>query len=196
MNTKKNKTEILKLIYKHRKKWLRVIMAYGIKKEDAQDIFSSMIEKTYRKLNEGTDITYGNGYNYWYIFKVLKGTYIDFLRKKRKTVSIKRDKQGDYYLVPDEKTLTNIRKNLIASKHIDLISLSKKAGQILNDLEKTNNNFYKIKRHLKIYKDIDQQNISIQDYANENNLTYHQCYRSYTKTKKILKEKLCELEIN
>jgi hypothetical protein len=195
MNTK-NKTEIIKLIYKDYKKWLRVIMAYGILKEDAQDIFSSMIEKTYKKINEGVDISYDNSYNYWYIFKVLKGTYIDFLRTKRKTLRIQRDKKGDYFLIHNEKTLANFRKNLIASKYIDLISLSKKAGQILTDLEKTNNNLYKIKRHIKIYNDIDKQDISIQDYANQNKLSYYKCYNSYTKTKNLLKEKLCELEIN
>jgi len=178
------------------KKWLRVITAYGIVKEDAQDIFSSMIEKTYKKIDEGADISYGNSYNYWYIFKVLKGTYIDFLRKKRKTLRIQRDKKGDYFLIHNKKTLANFRKNLIASKHIDFISLSKKAEQILNDLEQTNNNLYKIKRHIKIYRDIDKQDISIQDYASQNKLSYYKCYNSYTNTKNLLKEKLCELEIN
>tara|TARA_R100001440_G_scaffold42011_1_gene61666 strand:+ start:3653 stop:4246 length:594 start_codon:yes stop_codon:yes gene_type:complete len=196
----KKQNTIIKQIFRDKNKWLNIIKSFGTKKDIAEEIFCCMIEQIYKRICVGLDISYGTGYNYWYVFRSLRGHFIDFLRKEklRNKLHIRIDTNGEYCLLYDytQKHRTNFPVRLQAPKHIDYQNLYKKSLSIIEQVQKTNSNLYKIKRHFEIYKQIDDGEMTISEYARLKKLPYYRCYSSYKISKKLLKEKICELEIN
>jgi len=196
----KKQNTIIKQIFKDKNKWLNIIKSFGPQKHNAEEIFSCMIEQIYKRICGGLDISYGTGYNYWYVFRSLRGHFIDFLRKEKlkNMLHIRIDKNGEYCLLNNycEKHRTNVPVRLQAPEYINYENLYKKSLSLMQQVQKTNSNLYKIKRHFEIYKEIDDGEMTISQYARLKKLPYYRCYSSFKISKKLLKEKICELEIN
>ena len=81
-------------VYNSHKKWIEITITFGVSKDRAKDIVSEMYLRLYQKIKKGIDISYNGQPNYWYIYKMLRGIYIDYVRKYKKIekLSLKIDK--------------------------------------------------------------------------------------------------------
>ena len=79
---------MIKQVFLDHKKWLGITRSFGASKNTAKDIVSEMYLRLYKKINKGQDISYNGKPNYWYIYKMLKGIYIDYVRKYKKNAKI------------------------------------------------------------------------------------------------------------
>ncbi len=186
---------MMELIYKKHQKWIEIVESFGVNNEQAKDIVSHMYLKAYQLISKGLDISFNDGVNYYYIYKILKSCYIDNYRKYKKIemLTLRLNKNGNVIALNKEgsKYLNVIPTQLIAKKTIDYNGLQKKFKFILDNFKKTNNNLYKKNKHYKIFNDLhNQQKINIKEYSEKNNINYHQVYSSYNKTKNLIKKEL------
>ncbi len=186
---------MMELIYKKHQKWIEIVESFGVNNEQAKDIVSHMYLKVYQLISKGLDISFNDGVNYYYIYKILKSCYIDNYRKYKKIemLTLRLNKNGNVIALNKEgsKYLNVIPTQLIAKKTIDYNGLQKKFKFILDNFKKTNNNLYKKNKHYKIFNDLhNQQKINIKEYSEKNNINYHQVYSSYNKTKNLIKKEL------
>lgn len=81
---------VLKEICKYHKEWLNIAISYLKNKQDAEDLIQNVYIKIFEKLNNGKikDITYGDSINKYFVYKVIKNTCLDHLRKKKQYIDI------------------------------------------------------------------------------------------------------------
>ena len=184
---------MMQQVYKSHKKWLEITQTFGVNKDRAKDIVSEMYLRLYQKIKKGQDISYKGQPNYWYIYKMLRGIYIDYLRKYKKIqkLYLKIDKCGDVICINrDGKHLTKNITKLKATEIFNYDLYYKKYLKIINEEKINESNLYFHKQHFVVFDEIDRNNLSITKYSKIKNKSYYSVYNSYTKAKKILKDKL------
>ena len=136
---KTNKSYVMiNLIYKKHKDWINISESFGANKDQAKDIVSQMYLKVYQLISKGLDISFNEGVNYYYVYKILKSAYIDWYRKSKQiemlTFRIDRN-TGNLIALNKEgnKHLSIMPKQLIAKKTIDYNSLEKRFKFILDN---------------------------------------------------------------
>ncbi len=180
-------------VYNSHKKWLEITTTFGVSKDRAKDIVSEMYLRLYQKIKKGIDISYNGQPNYWYIYKMLRGIYIDYVRKYKKIekLSLKIDKNGDVICINRVgKHLTKTVTKLQAPKIFNYDLYYKKYLKILSEEKNNKSNLYYHQQHFKVFDEIDRNNLSITEYSKIKNKGYYSVYNSYTKAKDILKNKL------
>jgi DNA-directed RNA polymerase specialized sigma24 family protein len=75
----------VELAYKKHKKWIAIVRSFGCEESFAEDIVQEMYIRLIEYEQEGLDIFYDQDINYYYCYKMLKGFYVDYLRKKKIT---------------------------------------------------------------------------------------------------------------
>lgn len=79
-----NKQEFLKLAYDKHNDWVSIVLSFGCNPSVAEDIVQEVYIKLDRLMDKGLDASYGDEVNYYYIYKQLRGTYINFVKQKHK----------------------------------------------------------------------------------------------------------------
>ena len=79
-----NKQEFLKLAYDKHNDWVSIVLSFGCNPSVAEDIVQEVYIKLDRLMDKGLDASYGDEVNYYYIYKQLRGTYINFAKQKHK----------------------------------------------------------------------------------------------------------------
>ena len=184
---------MIKQVFLDHKKWLGITRSFGASKNTAKDIVSEMYLRLYKKINKGQDISYNGKPNYWYIYKMLKGIYIDYVRKYKKNekLYITFDKLGDPVLINRSGThITKKVHKLKAPKFVNYNLYYKKYLKILNNEKNNNSDSYFHQQHFQVFSDISTNNLSISEYSRIKNKGYYSVYNSYNKAKNILKNKL------
>tara|TARA_R100000734_G_C3253006_1_gene53955 strand:- start:40 stop:606 length:567 start_codon:yes stop_codon:yes gene_type:complete len=184
---------MIKEVFLNHKKWLGITRSFGASKNTAKDVVSEMYLRLYQKINKGQDILYNGKPNYWYIYKMLKGIYTDYVRKYKKIekLYLKIDINGDIIIVNrDGKYLTKTVTKLQAPKIFNYDLYYKRYLKILNQEKNKKSNLYFHQQHFKVFEEIDTNNLSVTEYSKIKNKGYYSVYNSYTKAKEILKNKL------
>lgn len=184
---------MIKEVYKSHKKWVSITETFGVSKSRAKDIVSEMYFHLYRKLKKGQDISYNGKPNYWYIYKMLRGIYIDYYRKHKKTemLLLRIDNNGDVVFVNREgRYITKNVKKVKAPEIFDYDLHYKKYRKLIEVEKNRDGNLYFHKKHFQVYDEIEKSKLSITDYTRLNNKRYYSTYNSYIKAKEILKNKL------
>ena len=76
---------VLNEVYKYHSDWLTVAYSYLKNKEDAEDIIQDVYLKIHTKLQSGkiNNIKYKDTINKYFVYKVIRNTCLDYLRKKK-----------------------------------------------------------------------------------------------------------------
>ena len=76
------KTPVEKAYDRH-KKWLEITRSFGgLRETEVEDIVQELYILLIRNTKKGIDFSYGEDINYYYCFRILRGLYVDLLRKK------------------------------------------------------------------------------------------------------------------
>lgn len=155
----------LEKLYKKHRAWCEIVESFGCNPETAEDIVQEMYIKIARLLDKGTDISYGNDLNYFYIFRTLTSLFIDLKRKESKTLFINID---------------DMQNDLEGDGNIDYDSQYDKIKDALNELHWYNKKVYELVESGK----------SIAELSRDTNISYYSLYNTYKIVKQHLKDKL------
>jgi DNA-directed RNA polymerase specialized sigma24 family protein len=76
------KTPVEKAYDRHNK-WLEITRSFGgLRETEVEDIVAELYILLIRNTQKGVDFSYGEDINYYYCFRILRGLYVDLLRKK------------------------------------------------------------------------------------------------------------------
>lgn len=77
-------------IYKYHSDWLNVAYSYLNNKQDAEDVIQDVYIKIISKINNGKikNIKYKDTVNKYFVYKVIRNSCIDFIRKKRSYIDV------------------------------------------------------------------------------------------------------------
>jgi len=162
-------TKKIKQIAKKHQTWITIVISFGAKENEAEDIVQSMYLKIIKKLDEGLNIDFNDDYNYFYIFKTLRSIFLDIKRKESKmpTIPIDNVQLTDY--IDEDKNIQKIYEKI--EKELDtLYWYDKKVFQLIQSGE------------------------SIASLSRKTGIAYHSLYKTYISVKSKMKKLLWELE--
>jgi RNA polymerase sigma factor (sigma-70 family) len=157
--------EVLKKLFEKHKTWCEIVRSFGCNPETAEDIVQEMYIKIGKLVEKGTDISYGEGVNYFYIFRTLTSIFLDYKRKESKTGIIGLDELE--IQIPDEEE----------------VQYKEEYDKVLEGLAE----LYWYDRQV---FEIIENGESISELSRKTNISYYSLYNTYKKVKKYLKDKL------
>jgi DNA-directed RNA polymerase specialized sigma24 family protein len=156
---------ILELAFKRHKNWIEIVESFGCNRDTAEDLVQEMYIKLDRISSSGTDLTYKDDINYFYVFKMLSTMFLDLKRKEGRSVILNLDE------IPD------------LSIDQDLNNYEEKYQDVINAMDE----LYWYDK--KVYEIIDDGE-SISELSRKTNISYYSLYNTFNKVKKFLKSKL------
>jgi hypothetical protein len=78
-------------LYKKHKTWMNIVKSFGCPENITEDIVQEMYIYLIKYEREGKDLWYGNQVNYYYVFKQLRGIYVQYLRSASKIKKVSLD---------------------------------------------------------------------------------------------------------
>lgn len=157
--------EILEKLFKKHKTWCKIVESFGCNSETAEDIVQDMYIRIAKIVEKGTDISFGDDVNHFYIFRTLTSIFLDYKRKESKTGIIGLDELEMQFEDSED------------------VEYEKKYQKVLEGLAE----LYWYDR--KIYEIIEGGE-SISELSRKTNISYYSLYNTYRKVKKYLKDKL------
>ena len=157
--------EILKKLFEKHKTWCEIVESFGCNPETAEDIVQEMYLKIGKLVEKGTDISYGDGVNYFYVFRTLTSIFLDYKRKESKTGLIGLD-EIDMQFQDDEEVPFQKQYDKILEGLAELYWYDRKVFEIIENGE------------------------SISELSRKTNISYYSLYNTYKKVKKYLKSKI------
>ena len=154
----------VEIAYQRHDKWLEIVKSFGgIKETEAEDLVQTMYLLLIKNTQKGIDFSYGDDINYYYCYKLLKGVYIDLVRKKAKVKLV--ELEG-----------LEISEN----DHTNYQEVYEKIQSVLKDMY-----WY----DAKVY-DIIESGTSISELSRKSDISYYSLYNTYNKVKQKLKQYL------
>ena len=156
------KTQVEKAYDRHTK-WLEITRSFGgLRETEEQDIVQEMYVLLIRNTQKGVDFSYGDDINYYYCFRILRGLYVDLMRKKLR------------YTFTDLEGLQISDANDV--NYVETYEKIQKALKQIFWYDRT------------VYEIIERQGISISELSRKTDISYYSLYNTYTKVKSKLKE--------
>ena len=165
-----NKQEFLKLAYEKHNDWISIVLSFGCNPAVAEDIVQEVYIKLDRLLDNGLDATYGDEVNYYYVYKQLRGTYVNFIKQKDKIKMQYIEEMG----VP-EKEIEEAEDD-----KYDVLQLMKSLDKELEQLYWYDKKVFEIIMGGK----------KIAELSRDTDIGYYSLYNTFRKTIKNLKQKL------
>ena len=160
-------TTLEKVASKH-KDWLRIVKSFGCKNQYCEDIVQTMYLKVHTLINSGTDISYGDDINHFYIYRILRSLFIDLCRKEAKITKVNVDSLEKYIQEEDIKEYKDIEGKM---KELD------------NLLDKV----YWYDR--KVF-DLISEGMSIAELSKKSGISYYSLYNTYKNVKSLIKNNI------
>ena len=156
------KTQVEKAYDRHTK-WLEITRSFGgLRETEVQDIVQEMYVLLIRNTQKGVDFSYGDDINYYYCFRILRGLYVDLMRKKLRY------------------TFTDLERIQISdTNEVNYVETYEKIQKALKQIFWYDRTVYEI---------IERQGISISELSRKTDISYYSLYNTYTKVKSKLKE--------
>ena len=158
---------ILELAFKRHKNWIEIVQSFGCNRDTAEDIVQEMYIRLDRLSKSGSDITYKDDINYFYVFKMLSTMFLDLKKKEIKTTFIDLEEISE----------------LPSSDTFEQNDFEKEYEIIQNALEE----LYWYDK--KVFEIIDGGE-SISSLSRKTNISYASLYNTYRRVIKHLKSKL------
>jgi RNA polymerase sigma factor (sigma-70 family) len=155
------KTPVEKAFDRH-DKWLEITRSFGgLRYTEVEDLVQQLYLTLIKNTEKGIDFSYGDDINYYYCFRILRGLYVDLMRKKLKV------KYTD---------LENVKlESITDANYEEVYRKVKKALDTIHWYDK------------KVWE-ILEEGTSISELSRKTNISYYSLYNTYRKVKNKLKE--------
>jgi DNA-directed RNA polymerase specialized sigma24 family protein len=155
----------VELAYEKHNQWVEIVQTFGgLNKEECEDLVQTMYILLIKNTQKGIDYLYNDEINYYYVFKILRGLYVDLIRKKSKVKLI---------------SLENIEP-VTEIDHNNYDEVYNKLQDILKDM------YWYDKKVFEIIED----GTNISELSRKSKISYYSLYNTYKKVKQKLKENL------
>jgi|TARA_S200002703_G_scaffold27954_1_gene23863 RNA polymerase sigma factor (sigma-70 family) len=155
------KTPVEKAFQRH-DKWIEITRSFGgLRQTEVEDLVQQLYLTLIKNTEKGIDFSYGDDINYYYCFRILRGLYVDLMRKKLKV------KYTD---------LENVKlESITDANYEEVYRKVKKALDTIHWYDK------------KVWE-ILEEGTSISELSRKTNISYYSLYNTYRKVKNKLKE--------
>lgn len=155
----------VELAYEKHNQWVEIVQTFGgLNKEECEDLVQTMYILLIKNTQKGIDYLYNDEINYYYVFKILRGLYVDLIRKKSKVKLI---------------SLENIEP-ITEIDHNNYDEVYNKLQDILKDM------YWYDKKVYEIIED----GTNISELSRKSKISYYSLYNTYKKVKQKLKDNL------
>lgn len=155
----------VELAYEKHNQWVEIVQTFGgLNKEECEDLVQTMYILLIKNTQKGIDYMYNDEINYYYVFKILRGLYVDLIRKKSKVKLI---------------SLENIEP-ITEIDHNNYDEVYNKLQDILKDM------YWYDKKVYEIIED----GTNISELSRKSKISYYSLYNTYKKVKQKLKDNL------
>jgi len=155
----------VELAYDKHNQWVEIVQTFGgLNKEECEDLVQTMYILLIKNTQKGVDYMYKDEINYYYVFKLLRGLYVDLIRKKSKVKLI---------------SLENIEP-VTEIDHNNYDEVYNKLQDILKDM------YWYDKKVFEIIED----GTNISELSRKSKISYYSLYNTYKKVKQKLKDNL------
>lgn len=155
----------VELAYDKHNQWVEIVQTFGgLNNEECEDLVQTMYILLIKNTQKGVDYMYNDEINYYYVFKILRGLYVDLIRKKSKVKLI---------------SLENIEP-VTEIDHNNYDEVYNKLQEILKDM------YWYDKKVFEIIED----GTNISELSRKSKISYYSLYNTYKKVKQKLKDNL------
>ena len=160
-------TTLQKIAEKHND-WLRIVKSFGCKNQYCEDIVQTMYIKVHTLINSGTDISYGDDINHFYIYRILRSLFIDLCRKEAKVTKVNLEHLERF--VQEEEV----------QEYKDIEGKMKELDTLLD----------KVYRYDKKVFDLISEGMSIAELSKKSGISYYSLYNTYKNVKSLIKNNI------
>lgn len=160
-------TTLQKIAEKHND-WLRIVKSFGCDGDKCEDIVQEMYLKAHTLINSGTDISYGEDINHFYIYRILRSLFIDLCRKEAKVTKVNLD-----YL-----------ERFVQEEEI------KEYKDIEGKMKQLDNLLDKVYWYDKKVFDLISEGMSIAELSKKSGISYYSLYNTYKNVKLLIKNNI------
>ncbi len=160
-------TTLEKIANKH-SDWCRIVKSFGCKGNKCEDIVQEMYLKVHTLISNGTDISYGDEINHFYIYRILRSLFIDLCRKEAKITKVNVEYLEKF--VEEEEI----------KKYKDIEGKMKELDSVLD----------KIYWYDKKVFDLISGGMSIAELSKNSGISYYSLYNTYKNVKNLIKENI------
>lgn len=155
----------VELAYDKHNQWVEIVQTFGgLNNEECEDLVQTMYILLIKYTQKGIDYMFNDEINYYYVFKILRGLYVDLIRKKSKVKLI---------------SLENIEP-VTEIDHNNYDEVYNKVQDILKDM------YWYDKKVFEIIED----GTNISELSRKSKISYYSLYNTYKKVKQKLKDNL------
>lgn len=161
---------LVELAYNKNKTWVKIVRSFGANKNYAEDIVQEMYIQLICDIQKGLDLWYNDDINTYYIYKVLRGIYLNTHKKEARMIKT--------YI---EDIDGNIRQ--IDDLGIDEVQYAKrkeKIDNILNDMYWYDSKVFTLVASGK----------SVASLSRDTKISYYSLYNTYRTALKHIKDQL------
>jgi RNA polymerase sigma factor (sigma-70 family) len=160
-------TTLEKIASKH-KDWLRIVKSFGCEGDKCEDLCQEMYIKVHTLISNGTDISYGDDINHFYIYRILRSLFIDLCRKEAKITKVNIDYLEKYIQEEEIKEYKDIEGKM---KELD-------------------NLLDKVYWYDKKVFDLISEGMSIAELSKKSGISYYSLYNTYKNVKSLIKNNI------
>ena len=160
-------TTLEKIAQKH-KDWLRIVKSFGCEGDKCEDIVQEMYIKVHTLISNGTDISYGDEINHFYIYRILRSLFIDLCRKEAKITKVNVEYLEKF--VEEEEV----------KQYKDIEGKMKELDSVLDKIYWYDNKVF----------DLISGGMSIAELSKNSGISYYSLYNTYKNVKNLIKENI------
>jgi len=148
--------------YERHDKWIDIVRSFGgLRETEVEDIVSELYILLIRNTQKGVDFSFNDDINYYYCYRILRGLYVDLIRKKIRVSFV---------------TLDNV--NITEESTVNYDEVFEKIQLALKQI-------YWYDR--KVYQIIDE-GVSVSELSRKSKISYYSLYNTLKRVKTKLKE--------
>ena len=160
-------TTLQKIASKH-KDWYRVVKSFGCEGDKCEDIVQEMYLKAHTLISNGTDISYGDEINHFYIYRILRSLFIDLCRKEAKITKVNIEYLEKF--VEEEEV----------KEYKDIEGKMKELDTVLDSVYWYDKKVF----------DLISNGMSIAELSKKTNISYYSLYNTYKNVKTLIKQNI------
>ena len=160
-------TTLEKIASKHND-WVRIVKSFGCDGDKCEDIVQEMYLKIHTLISNGTDISYGDEINHFYIYRILRSLFIDLCRKEAKITKVNIEYLEKFVQEEEVKEYKDIEGKM---KELDTVLDS-------------------VYWYDKKVFDLISNGMSIAELSKKTNISYYSLYNTYKNVKTLIKQNI------
>ena len=161
---------LVELAYNKHKTWVKIVKSFGANKNYAEDIVQEMYIQLICDIQKGLDLWYNDDINTYYIYKVLRGIYLNTHKKEARMIKTYiEDIDGKIKQIDD-----------LGIDEVQYAKRKEKIDNILNDMYWYDSKVFTLVASGK----------SVASLSRDTKISYYSLYNTYRTALKHIKEQL------